>query len=160
MDVDIDEVVLTISTGVNDAEGSPSQIVLQDAAKGRRSHTDDVTRGTVGGNPVEQHNDKEIPSNFLERKDFLPNVPSLTTERQPEALDLQEHDQQEAVVDQPTEQPLAVASDRVRGDAPDPVQSDRSECEYQWPRNTLSDLSERVNHPQLRGDPRSPFQLI
>ena len=136
MDVDIDEVVLTISADKNDAEGSPSQIMLQDATKGRRSPTDDVTRGSVDGGPVEQDNDKEIPSNLPDRKDFVPNVPSLTTEGQPEALDLQEHDQQVAVVER--KQPLAVPSDHVRGDAPDPVQSDRSERECQWPRNTLN----------------------
>ena len=130
MDVDIDEAVLTTLADVNDAGGSPSQIVLPDATESRRSDADDVTRGTVDGGPVEQDNDKEIPSNFV------PNVPSLSTERKPEALYLQEHDQREAVIERqrPTGLPITVPSD----DAPDPVQSDRSERECKWPRNSLN----------------------
>ena len=113
MDVGTDDVVLTISADVNDAGGSPSRIVLQDVTRGRRSDEDNVIRGTVGISSVERDGDQAIPS----------NPPHL--------------DQQEAVTERSTEQPLAVPNDHVEGDAPDPVQSDRSERECQWPGDTL-----------------------
>ena len=113
---------MTISADVNDPGDTES----------RRSDADDVARGTVDGfSEVVQDDDKEIPSNLPDRENFFPNVSSLSIGRQPEALDLQERGQREAVVERPTEQPLLVPNDHVGDGAPNPAQSDRSERECQ-----------------------------
>ena len=121
--VEIDEFVLTMSTDVNDPGGS--QI-----APPRDDHGDDVARGYADGKavddgPLERDDDQETPSNVpLDHKHILRDTLS---EREPETLDRPEYD---PVVERPTETPLAVFGGHFGGDAPDLVQSERSEREW------------------------------
>ena len=105
-----------------DGEGS-SQIVLRgdsgdgggDVAHGCTSRLAD---GTVLIAAQERGGVQEIPSNAPGHKHFVPDVPSLSTERGPEA-----------VVERPTGvPPEQVSGNHVKGAVPDPIRSDKPEC--------------------------------
>ena len=122
--VEIDEFVLTVSpTDVNDP--GDSQIALS-----RDDHGDDVTRGYADGKAdddghLERGDEQRTPS-VPDHKHFLADIPS---EREPGTPDLHGHG---PVVERPTETPLALAvfGGHGGGDAPDLVQSERSEREW------------------------------
>ena len=122
------EINLTTSAGVDDAWGSQIVLPRDDDGYQQSRSGDDVTRGYADGKadddgPLER-DDEETPSNVLDHKHFLPNIPSERIE--PEALDRREYG---AIVERPTKTPLTAFSDHGGGDAPDSVRPSRSERE-------------------------------
>ena len=135
VDIETNDVVLTISAGENDAGGSHG-VVLRDS----RSHEDDVTRGTVDKGSVERNGDQGTPSNIPDRKHFVPNAPSLSTEGGSGAPNRRGLDKQEL---QRGDHPASkqVSSYHTGCNPPDPVQSDSSERKCQQPGNALNPLT-------------------
>ena len=143
-DTETDEVVLTISASENDTAGFPTKTgVLQDDSRGRRSHGDDLAREGASrptDDGLREHDsDKEILSNISDHYHIV-STPGLSKSNEGgvEVLNLRGYDQQEVVVEQPREKQAS----HVEGDAPSPVQSNRSEREYrQQLRNPLNVLT-------------------
>ena len=128
VDFETDEVVLTVSAGVNNSVGSSSQIIRR-SGSGLRRFWGDITPEIVDGGTVGRDGAQGFPSNSPGPKHPVANVHRISTEGQSEVHNLREHDQQEAVFRQPTEPPLTVSSDRVGGGASNPIYSDMSERE-------------------------------